>query len=438
MTKTRGIVLGGLLALGAGLAAWAFFGGSRSQSATLADGSRVRLRAVRHGTNWSYNFGNPLQRTAGKLSWKWAKDYAAKAVVPYAGDRTNLIVWVSSAEPLTRQEFRFVHDAGTNVMTAHYQPARRVPSGEVLGIVYIQAWPRRSRDFVLEACTREEVADGKPLWALRIRNPEYREYPQWKAEVLPVRRTVGDMTFTLEGLVEEVDRLPPAHRRVTASMPVEARLRITRDGGTADDWGALATIFRDATGNRSGIIGRPKARGLHGQRRVGTTFKLLPGEDACKLEVGFVRTKAIDTNDVFVLGGVSLSGTGPRSRYVQFTNVLVGRVQVGIVDRSRRRPAAIGTQTNVAEGFSVSVTSLEPRVRDISEAGARWFVSLEARDDLGRTFAFTNSPLYVSGSRSVNIPSDAKSVDIIIAAPRVVFVEYTVGRESITSREERR
>ena len=97
-----------------------------------------------------------------------------------------------------------------------------------------------------------------------------------------------------------------------------------------------------------------------------------------------------------------------------------------------------GTTNLVLNEYSVSVYSLEPRVKDIEVREARWFLLLEAKDNLARTFGFTGYWFDSSNRQRVSIPLDATTVDLTVAAPRVVFLEYTVGRESIRPASERR
>jgi hypothetical protein len=148
---------------------------------------------------------------------------------------------------------------------------------------------------------------------------------------------------------------------------------------------------------------------------------LLAGEEAGKLGVGFVRVKKVDTNDLLVIRGIPLIRSSPRAPGNPFsTNTSLGKVSVSVYP------------SNPGEDFPLSVYSSEPLLRDIAVPGARWFLPLEARDDLGRTFSLLNSPLDISSLQRVNIPAGAKTIDLTVAAAPVVFVEFTVGRESLT------
>ena len=437
--RTRRIVLGGALALLAALVLWGLLGGGAPQTVTLSDGTRLTLRGVQVGTNCSYNFGNPLQRTAAKLPWKWAKDYALRTTAWNLSSETNLVVWFTAnqaTEQVGTRRFRFVHVGGTDDLGLQALTRTHTrPEGHWWRF-YTAVWPRRSECFMLQAFAPAAPSDAKPLWEWRVRNPLYRDYPQWQPEILPSRRMVEDTVFTLEELVEDSDRLSKELRgQIPPGNSAFARLRMTRWGAPDRDWDVCGVQFRDATGNRVRRIPASTPRTEPGEMHISVPCPFLKGESAGKLSLALVRTRQIDSNEVFVVKSVPLQTTGGAPSTIYYTNALAGRVGVSVAISTTHFGS--GT-TNVLKEVSVAVDSLEPRVKDIEERGARWFIPLDAKDNLGRTFGFTGYRFDLSNLQRVRLPMDASTVDLTVAAPRVAFLEYAVGRESIRPAPERR
>jgi hypothetical protein len=237
---------------------------------------------------------------------------------------------------------------------------------------------------------------------------------------------VAGTTFTLESVLDVPDQTK--ERRAPAHEPgpvVEAHLRMTTAGQPDDGWEILGTQFRDATGNRLQWLGRRTNRRTPGERLAEMAFPLFPGEEAGKLGVVWLRSKGIDTNDVVELKEVPLLRTNSQSaRYAMSTRF--GMISVSV------------QMNEVYDDFSVSVINGTPRAGDIAAAGTRWFFPVEAKDNLGRTYAFADAAVDVSSLHRVTIRAGAKTVDLKLAAPQVVFVEYTLGRESILPAETKR
>ena len=308
--RTRRILLVGALALLAALVLWSLLGGGEAQTATLSDGTQLALRGVRVGTNCSYNFGNPLQRMAGKLPWKWAKDYALRTTAWNLSPETNLVVWFTAnrkTDQVGTTRFRFVHDGGTDDIGLQALTATHTRPEWYWWRFYTSVWPRRSEHFTLQALAPAAPSDASPLWEWRVRNPLHREYPQWQPEALPCRRTVEGTVFTLEELVEDSDAPSKEVRaQIPPGIPAYARLRMTRAGAPDRDWDVCGAQFRDATGNRVRRIPVSTPRSGPGEVHVSVACPFLRGERAGKLGLALVRTKQIDSNDIFVVKGVPL------------------------------------------------------------------------------------------------------------------------------------
>jgi hypothetical protein len=432
-----------LAAVGVVVILWAVFS-ARKDRVTLADGTTLTFQGVSVGLSNRYCFGNAAQRMAAKLRWPWAQKYAASALLTVPADRdTNLVVWVTyrgAAPRAGRFRFRCVHDGGTNDLAFSGITKYGLPSGEAATGFYTAFWPRRSKRFSLQA-HEDDAASGKPpLWEIRVPNPLHSDYPHWQPEVLPGRRTVGDVSFILDGLVPSESRA--ASKAVWgpfASIPVwhpidaetlQARLRVTSGDQPNDDWEICSVRFRDALGNPFQQFRQSKMRSHGGRHDLDFVMPLLAGERAGKLGVAFVRTRELPTNELFTLPEMGLPGPGRSLSQTLRTNTPLGEISFSVIAHNPLT-RSFDSETDI----EVSVIDSQLHQRDFAEPGVRWFQPFAARDDRGRNYSFTTDRAGIFDAYSfhrIRVPRDARSLVFTVAAPPVVFVEYTVGRESIT------
>jgi len=435
-----------LLALCAAVVLWVVFS-TQKQSVKLADGTTLTFHAVTTGLSNRYCFGNPVQRMAAKLPWSWAQRYAASSVLTGPIDRdTNLVVWVTFRGAAPRAgslRFRCIHDGGTNELGMSGITKYGLPSGESGTGFYTPFWPRRSKGFTLQAL--DASAGEKPLWEIRVPNPLQLDYPEWKPEILPGGRAVGDVSFTLEELVPSESRpasTPQWHP--TDSETVQARLRVTSGERPSDDWEICAVRFRDALGNPFQQFPQHKMRSHGGRHDLDFVMPLFAGERAGKLGVAFVRARGAPTNELFTLPELGLPSAGKHLSQTLRTNTPLGEISLFVL-----------AHNSSPKGIEVSAVSLQLPGRDLAKPGAVWFQPFAAVDDRGRSYSLMttagrqddfDSPAFIATAgrpdlfdsstfRRIRVPRDARTLVLTVAPLPVVFVEYTVGRESITRRQ---
>jgi len=421
-------------AIGAVVILWALFGG-QTHRFTLADGTTLTVHAVSAGVSNRYCFGNPAKRLAAKLPWPWAQKSAANAVLTAPVDgRTNLVIWVTyrGTAPRAGRPFRFrcVHDGGTNEFAFNGITKYGLPSGEAGAAFYTAFWPRRSKRLTLQALEEDAPPGAKPLWEVRVANPLPLDYPQWEPEVLPACRTVENVTICLEQLVPSETRL--AARSAWPPLDAEAvraRLRVTRGGQPDDDWEICGVCFRDALGQRFQQLRRLKSRSNAGMHDLDFVLPLLAGERAGKLGVAFVRAQGFPTNELFALPELELPAAGQHVSKTLRTNSPFGEVSIHVIAHTIHVIAH-------NYGFDVSVLNRQPPGHDLAASDARWFQPLAATDDRGRSYSFAAfGPLDDIGSATfhrIRVSADAKRLLLTLAVTRMILVEYTVGRESMT------
>jgi len=426
--RSRRIVLVGALALLAALVLWSLFRGDAPQTVTLSDGTQLTLYSVTAATNCAFRTGNILRQMADKLPRRWADKFGTQVFLQTSVPETNLFLKVVShgkRKDIVPVRFRFVHEGGTEDVRFATLSRSGLPTGERAWLFHTSVWPRRSRYITVQPYLLGENIGERPAspgW--RIKNPLYRDYPQWQAEVLPGRRVVGRTTFILEDLIADPElsrRSPDSEIAVFA----QARLRVLTAEKADEGWETCGVQFRDPTGNRMQSIDRAYARRMrNGELSLPMAIPLLAGERAGKVGVAFVPTKTIPESEIFWLRGLAARPKAGLQISSVPTNTPFGPVVVKLILVALGLTEGIEVQVGIAQANALPV--------DWASTNARGFVVLEATDEQGRTYAPAASPEEFSDVRRFRLPPDVKSLDVKAAMPRVVFVEYTVGRESIT------
>ena len=428
MIRTRRIVLGGALALLAALVLWGLLGGGATQTVALPDGTRLTLHSVTASTNGSFRTGNALRRMADKLPSPWANKFGTELFLQLGVVETNLFLKIVShgkGDDVSPVRFRLVHEQGVDGVRFISGTREDLPTGGRAWLYHALVWPRRSRYFTVQPYL-DGASDGErlasPGW--HVRNPIYGKYPQWQAEVLPGRRGVGERTFILEDLVADEMTEPVRHGDYPENpLLAWARLRVLIAGKPDEGWETCGAQFRDATGNRMQNVDRVNARRWgNGELNLPVVIPLLACERAGKLGVAFVPTQGIHDSDIFWLRGLDVRATNSAWAPSGATNTPFGPVKANL--------AFLTPQS--AEGIEVQLSVYwAAGLLDLAAPDARRFVVIEAKDDQGRSYSPEASPKDFLWVRRFHLPSDAKTLDVKAAMPRVVFVEYTVGRESI-------
>src|SRR5262249_35782601 len=132
------------------------------------------------------------------------------------------------------------------------------------------------------------------------------------------------------------------------------------------------------------------------------------------------RARNFSTNELFTLSELELPSPGGETLR---TNSSFGTIEMVFGARASRS----------GEHIDVSLLNIQTFRSDFANADARWVESLAATDDRGRSCAVSSS--YHSQGVSVfhvQVSADAKKLVLTAAAPRIRFVEYTIGRENIS------
>jgi hypothetical protein len=271
--------------------------------------------------------------------------------------------------------------------------------------VIAREWPRRSKILTLDIFTKYQNPYYPTQAASRIvvANPSYARHLQWTPDRLPATRRVGEMNFTLQGVnVEELrwmSNVDDYFRRATIST------KITERGQPSADWEASSLALADATGNSTEHLENYYWK--PGSKFNCWRWPAMPGEDAIKLRVEFVKTNGYTSNEIFVVRGVPMSPLPPW-RFT--TNLPVGR----LVLRKSHNSIEV-----VPPGYDPANTNWS----------SRRFVLRSATDEQG----------FASGFMGVGVKAGVRrgtrTLDVTVAVPPVHWAEWIVPAGGTIMRE---
>jgi hypothetical protein len=314
------------------------------------------------------------------------------------------------------------------------------PGMGITALMQFSAFPRRARFFGLHVFYHDAQNKVSDCGTLNIVNPEYRSYPRWKPEALPVTRRAGDVEATLEqfrtgqgsdmshtamdgggGVVE--------FKRGTwnAGNETAFRLQLRSLAGTNQVWRVDHVEVSDATGNMLQSMGM--SWGTPGEDVYGFNPGLWTNEAAWKLRCEIKRTAGFGTNELLTFEKVPLPEMS-KTNYVGWSTNLNG-VTVTFDYIVRRPPytngAWSGNQLSEAH-FLMKGLSNDFHL-DL----------LETRTDTGTNVQSGSSSWSNDGQwqeHGLDIPADAKSLDFTFAVHQGRWVEFMVKPETGPARFE--
>jgi hypothetical protein len=223
---------------------------SRPQTVVLADGSRFTLLGVSAGDQ-PFTTEKPWQKSVRRVlprQWhSWLPDVIS---APGSGSSNSLIVWftlldakganVSSPPwtwlaPIGEDGFRWPPSGGSGT-----RGAGRI----VVHTAWLDAFPRRQAEFDVRLLDNNGLLVG----TIRVANPFRGPFTEWKPEQLPITRTNGPLTVTLESLSEHTNPSPTYSGWISAEWKMETTDPLWRGAKPSyQQWS-------DATGNRGGRL----------------------------------------------------------------------------------------------------------------------------------------------------------------------------------------
>lgn len=455
------LVLGGI--------AWALVQRAKPQTILLPDGSQLTLVKVTHGTNHVCRYENRLQDWLQPiLPQKLRTKYPPHEVTFTSGSSDTVVVWLRyegegrMGDPLRRRGLLFavadenglesglfrtanvtrdlpfqnkVHASGTPVSGPSFtRPTIQIGGWE------LREFPRRGRRFAIWVYQQEFTEKVLRIGAFTVRNPRPGNSLTWTAETLPATRRTNQLEISLTKLETGLTGQETGHGPAGegAKSFSRATFKLKENGAPTENWSLCGISSSNAAGEfRPG--GSYSSRWQRGEHKVDFEGGLWLEEPAWKINVDFARTGDFPSDELWSIKGVTVPLTGW---------LMENRIVTNIFNEELEFVGVSGPKTYLPEGY----TSLQPHatilVRTAHPMHGVRIALVEVRDDQGRKLATKGSSARTSmGGRgntpkemlhgfAVEIPEDAKSLDITFAVTRVRSVEFLAKPVMFDSKSE--
>jgi len=252
-------------------------------SATLSDGTVIRLEAVTYGKSHTLRIGavKPLEWLREHLPFMAGFLPAAKGVTSKTSTSNDgLVFWLTHFDPKTGQHFDNLSVAAVDEHGCKF--LENSSGGASSGKLYLrnsafEAFPRRESSF------RMNVRAGDRQTSFEIKSPAHGPFPKWTPEELPATRSDGDLAITLNSL--------QYHSDPYASISGDFAVR--RSGVLTKEWKNQSMRLMDATGNAAWNV-------------------LCTNEPAWKITAKFYRvaSASFDESEIWRLPKVRAPGDG--------------------------------------------------------------------------------------------------------------------------------
>ena len=315
-----------------------------SPALTFPDGTIVRVVGATYGTNHLHGpilyrmvmhspafVRNALQSTLARYP-NWQQ---------YHTPTPQLVLWVDAQNVPTPSPTNPIRFYGTALgdesnrisgsVTAFFPAAATT---RVLDNIEFEVFPRRSKTLSLNFFSTWPSSESN-LGNLRFDNPLAQEFPQWKPEPLPSRKTNGDVEFSLvwveTGLSEPNVLLAEANHGIALQgvfkprngqtyTVLETRLHMLTNSDEA--WKVGTTEISDATGNQLTNLS-VETTGWPADSHASISASLWPGEDAWKFKFLLRQSAGFSSNEIFVIHDVPLGAVGTTNLLGWNTNLPV-------------------------------------------------------------------------------------------------------------------
>jgi hypothetical protein len=408
-------------------------------SVKLTDGTSVRILAVTYGTN--HIVGSKLAKETARLPF-WAQDILkyifgqrAVPIQTLVSATPELIVWIDHQ----------TNNPGVAISAQTYFEAslgdsNNFISGDIALLngfgfgspepLRFNSFPRRDPFINLNFFGHDAQGNASYCNKLSFANPQFKKYPTWQPESLPITKQAGDVDVTFLRLETGHDHNMSSERREDGSEEVTfgtnrldgrnntaVYLNVKPLGNTNEVWQTSVQAVSDATGNMVNNFSTSWSSGYPG---FGFSPGLWPEESAWKLKLTLKRTKGFRPEEILVFKNVPLGK-------LNHTNVIAWSTNFDGIAFTLQSLCRKPPQTNGWRSFDLSSV----RLTDSGPpAGTEWDL-IEAVYDTGKS----NQPVgWESGGsdrsyRFAEFPANAQTADFIFAVQNLRTVEFTVKPE---------
>lgn len=427
----------------------------KSQTLLLADGSQLTLLKVTYGKNHVLQYGTGW----GQLRDWFLVRFRGATLPPRratfnSADTNSVMLWLRHDPPPPWQDwppFYFLTVADENDLESRLKqsanvsinlraanatrsPSAGVASGSAIGGPSLitgrelPQHPRRAKVFKIRLYRSESGGSAVRVGELTIRNPASGKFPTWPAETLPARRRTNELEITLlkleTGLTgKEVGHGPAGDGANSFSR---ATFTVKENGAPTEKWSVCGIRMSNAAGEVR-PAGTYVSRWERAEHKVDFEGALWLEETAWKLEVDLARTGDFPADELWFIKGAPVPQPGDLEIMRAITNLHY--VELEFLGVS-------GAKTVLPADYAAIQPHANLHVRTPHPLDGVRLALVEVRDDQGRKLATQGSTARTSmGGRgntpremlhgfAIEIPEDAKSLDITLAATRIVSVEF--------------
>lgn len=418
----------------------------KPQTLLLADGSQLTLLQVTHGTNHVCVYGPWWQDLLDSLRARIGVKAPRRRATITSAETNSVMVWLRHDPPAPGLAwpppyFLSVADENNLESKLRQTPNVRVNLRAAFGRPsMITGWelpehPRRAKEFRIRLYQRG--VDGTParIAELTVPNPASGKFPIWQADPLPATRRTDKLEITLSkletGLTAEEAGIAWASEGGRSLS--RAIFTVKEDGVPTGRWG----VSRLRVSNAAGEVRQCRAfdSAWQDEQRI-ITFEggLWLEESAWKLEIAFVRNAAYPPEEHWVIKGVPVPRPGELIELHVVTNLF--NVELEFVGVRGANAKLFDNHIATQPHAKIHVRSPHP-MDDLRVA------LVEVKDDLGSSAILNGFSSTVStGGRGItpkemlyefgfDLPAEVKSLDITLAATRIVTVAF-LAKPSLT------
>lgn len=249
-TKTLALAVLGFLTL---ITLLLVYGRERPPQVTyqLNDGTTVYLKAVTFGKKhqvsknmWVSWFPFPKEsydqvtERESLVFWLFLEPKTARNTVAYNWSTLNTVLDENGCWVLQQ-------DSKSSTFGPRVRPG--VPESKLyVKPIIVEAFPRRGKKLVLRLA---DVRGSEPTLEFEADNPVRKEFPEWKADSLPLTRTIGNVTLTLDELTTDKPLEPGVRPAVGRPHYTRANFSIREAYIPTNAWEPVEISISDATGN---------------------------------------------------------------------------------------------------------------------------------------------------------------------------------------------
>jgi len=436
-----------------GAISWLVMRERKPQTMMLPDGSQLTLLKVTHGTNHVCDYGSWWQNLRDRLRVRFGgATIQARRGTFTSVDTNSVMVWLRHDSPPPWQASRFLlavadeNDLESNPkrspnISINLRPAtaaRIPPPGVASGTAIVRrsnitGWelplhPRRAKEFKIRIYGRELSGNVTRIGELTVRNPRAGRLPTWPAETLPATRQTNNLEVNLTKLEtgftgKEAGR---ASAREVAKCFSRATFTVKENGVPTEKWSVCGIRMSNAAGEVR-PLGTYVSRWERGEHKVDFEGALWQEEAAWKLAMDFARTGNYPADELWRVEGVPAPGPGELLMARSVTNLHFVELEfLGVSGPKTVLPAdyaAIRPHANLHVRTPHPMDGVRLALVEVRDDQSR---KLETKGSTARisTGGRGNTPKEMLHGFAIELPEHAKSLDITLAATRIVSVEF--------------